>query len=126
MKKSILFILFAFTLISCSEEKEVKLMPLTSKSDSAVKLMREYMENFEQRKWYDNEGVMDSILKLDPEFSMALAWWDPFLEREVRRTNIIKAYNNREGLSEFESLFIEGVYQRRVNGDIKKMDSILK
>jgi tetratricopeptide (TPR) repeat protein len=125
MKKSILFILFTITLISCTEEKEVKLMPLTSKSDSAVKLMREYMENFEQRKWYDNEGVMDSILKLDPEFSMALAWWDPFLEREVRRTNIIKAYNNREGLSEFESLFIEGVYQRRVNGDIKKMDSIL-
>ena len=69
MKKSILFILFTITLISCTEEKEVKLMPLTSKSDSAIKLMREYMENFEQRKWYDNEGVMDSILKLDPELA---------------------------------------------------------
>ena len=83
------------------------------------------MDNLEQRKWYDNEGILDSILKLDPEFSMALAWWDNSLDRETRRANLLKAYDNRKNLTDFESKFILGMYERRVNGNLKKMDSII-
>ena len=125
MKKSFLLLIVSLVLFSCSEEKEIKLIPLTSKSEEAIALMRKYMDNLEQRKWYDNEGILDSILKLDPEFSMALAWWDNSLDRETRRANLLKAYDNRKNLTDFESKFILGMYERRVNGNLKKMDSII-
>ena len=121
MKKSFLLLIVSLVLFSCSEEKEIKLIPLTSKSEEAIALMRKYMDNLEQRKWYDNEGILDSILKLDPEFSMALAWWDNSLDRETRRANLLKAYDNRKNLTDFESKFILGMYERRVNGNLKKM-----
>ena len=125
MKKSFLLLIVSLVLFSCSEEKEIKLIPLTSKSEDSIGLMRKYMDNMEQRKWYDNEGILDSILKLDPEFSMALAWWDNSLDRETRRTNLLKAYDNRKNLTDFESKFILGMYERRVNGNLKKMDSLI-
>ena len=53
-------------------KKEVKTFNYTSNSPEAKALMGEFYKNVEERKWYLNEKLMDSILKLDPNFSFAL------------------------------------------------------
>ena len=93
MKNLIYLVLLSVTLISCSEEKNLKLIPLTSSSESAIELMRDFMKNSEERRNYLNEKLMDSIIKLDPDFSMALAL-NNFGNRDSRRANIIKATEN--------------------------------
>jgi len=86
MKNLIYLVLLSVTLISCSEEKNLKLIPLTSSSESAIELMRDFMKNSEERRNYLNEKLMDSIIKLDPDFSMALAL-NNFGNRDSRRAN---------------------------------------
>ena len=67
---------------------------------------------------------MDSIIKLDPDFSMALAL-NNFGNRDSRRANIIKAYSLKDDLSYIESKLIEGIYEQTINGDLKKAEDIV-
>ena len=124
MKNLIYLVLLSVTLISCSEEKNLKLIPLTSSSESAIELMRDFMKNSEERRNYLNEKLMDSIIKLDPDFSMALAL-NNFGNRDSRRANIIKAYSLKDDLSFIESKLIEGIYEQTINGDLKKAEDIV-
>jgi len=124
MKNLIYLVLLSVTLISCSEEKNLKLIPLTSSSESAIELMRDFMKNSEERRNYLNEKLMDSIIKLDPDFSMALAL-NNFGNRDSRRANVIKAYSLKDDLSYIESKLIEGIYEQTINGDLKKAEDIV-
>ena len=125
MKNFIAVLIVSLFLMSCAEKKEVKLIPLTSDSPEAIALMREYIKNWEERKWYLNRGIKDSILKLDPNFAMALAWQDNFQEMGARREMINKAYEARTKVSAFESKFIEARYEIIINSNVKAADSIV-
>ena len=74
MKNLIYLVLLSVTLISCSEEKNLKLIPLTSSSESAIELMRDFMKNSEERRNYLNEKLkfktfqtMTSMRNVDAE-----------------------------------------------------------
>ncbi len=124
MKKLIYLLLIPVLFIACSEQKAVKQIPLTSDSPEAIALMREYIKNWEERKWYFNRGIKDSILNLDPNFAVALAWFDNFQDRDSRREMISKAYELRNQVSPIESMFIEASYERIMNSNVKAADSI--
>ncbi len=124
MKKIIFLFVIVLSLSSCSEQKVVKRIPLTSSSPQAVMLMEEFLNNQEQRRGYLNQSLMDSILKLDPNFSFALAF-NNFKGREVRRENLMRAYQNKENLSKVEALVVSAIYEQTINGNGKKYDEIL-
>ena len=73
MKNLIYLVLLSVTLISCSEEKQVKRIEWTSTSEDAKVLFEEFLSNMENYRWNPKgqELLMDSILKLDPNFLMA-------------------------------------------------------
>ena len=73
MKKIIYLLLINISLISCSEVKQVKRIEWTSTSEDAKVLFEEFLSNYENRRWNPKgqELLMDSILKLDPDFLMA-------------------------------------------------------
>ncbi len=119
MKKLIYLLLIPVLFIACSEQKAVKQIPLTSDSPEAIALMREFMTNQEQRRRYLNEDILDSILKLDPNFNLALAL-NNFKGRDVRRRDLIKAYESKDKVSEIEAMVISGIYEQTINGDGKK------
>jgi hypothetical protein len=124
MKKLIYLLLIPVLFIACSEQKAVKQIPLTSDSPEAIALMREFMTNQEQRRRYLNEDILDSILKLDPNFNLALAL-NNFKGRDVRRRDLIKAYESKDKVSEIEAMVISGIYEQTINGDGKKHDELL-
>ena len=124
MKNFIAVLIVSLFLMSCAEKKEVKLIPLTSDSPEAIALMREFMTNQEQRRGYLNEALLDSILILDPDFNLALAF-NNFKGRDIRRRDLIKAYESKENISELENFVISGIYEQTINGDGKKNDELL-
>ena len=69
--KKLLITLITFTaLISCSETSEAERIPWTSSSEEAKVLFEDFLIRGEKRLWDQElaEKMMDSILKLDPEF----------------------------------------------------------
>ncbi len=110
-------------IIGCESEKEVKTFNYTSNSTDAQALMGEFYKNVEERKWYLNEKLMDSILKLDPNFSFALIW-NNFDGKG--RENFLKGYNSREGITEIEKTIIEAEYEKRINSDQLKQEEIIE
>ena len=83
MKKIILLLICLLTIISCSETKqELKRITFTSDSEEAIALMEEFMMNNENREAESDiqQKLIDSILKLDPNFAMAkiFRWWGRF------------------------------------------------
>ena len=124
MKNLIYLLIISVILVSCEEKRELKLIPLTTISDDAEQLMRQFMNNYEERRVYLNEKLMDSILRIDPDFGMALAL-NNFGDRDNRRANLINAYNSRENLSYIEAKVIESMYEKAINGDLSRADNIL-
>ena len=126
MKKLLLLLITAFTIISCSETEEAKRIDYTSSSEEAKLLFREFNRAWEQRNWNPErqENLMDSILKLDPNFYVAKLR-NNFGTNKETRENLMEAYNNRDKVSDIESRLIESEYERRINGNRKKEDEIL-
>jgi len=126
MKKIIYLLLINISLISCSEVKQVKRIEWTSTSEDAKVLFEEFLSNYENRRWNPKgqELLMDSILKLDPDFLMAKRS-NNFKTRNETRENLIYAYENREKVSDIESRLIAANYERRINGSLVREDQII-
>lgn len=127
MKKLIIIFSMFISFIACEQEKEeVKRIQWTSSSSEAISLFNEFIMNIEHRRWNPEkqEALMDSILKIDPEFHVAKTY-DNFGTREERQTSFLSAYENRDQLSEIEKRMIEAEYEIRVNGNRNKQDQLM-
>ena len=116
MKKLILLLITTLTIISCSETKEIRRIEWTSSSEEAKVLFEEFLTNLENRNWEPEyqEALFDSIAKLDPDFYVPKLF-NNFKDSDERRSLVRLAYNNRDKVSDLESRFIEGNYERRIN-----------
>jgi tetratricopeptide (TPR) repeat protein len=128
MKKIILLLICSLTIISCSETKqELKRITFTSTSEEAKVMLNQFLLNRENEdNWdFDAQGdILDSILKIDPEFFMAKAF-DNFGTRDENRANIISSYENIDKVSEIEAGMIKSIYEQRINGNRVKQDKII-
>lgn len=127
MKKIILLLISSLIIISCSETKqELKRITFTSDSKEAITLMEEFLMNNENGEADPavQEKLIDSILKLDPDFAMAKTfnWWG---SGEENRSRVISAYESSEKVSDLEARYIKAAYERRINGSIIKQDQII-
>ena len=88
--------------------------------------MEEFMTNSEKREAGSaiQSKLIDSILKLDPNFAMAKVfnWWGAATDNQEK---VISAYESIDKVSDLESRFITAAYERRVNGSIIKQDQIM-
>ena len=107
MKNLIYLVLLSVTLISCSEEKQVKRIecPEPQLLRSAIVLFEcvSFMKNSEESidgiLFERQELLMDSIIKLDPDFCNGIKHYDNFANRDSRRArdNLrLIAYVNRD------------------------------
>ena len=127
MKKLSLFLIILITIVSCStNENEALRIEYTSSSEEAKALFKEFQINWEQRNWNPErqEALMDSILKLDPNF-YAAKLRNNFGTNSETRGYLLEAYNNRDKLSDIEKRLIESEYERRINGNRTKEDKII-
>ena len=125
--KKLLITLITFTaLISCSETSEAERIPWTSSSEEAKVLFEDFLIRGEKRLWDQDlaEKMMDSILKLDPEFIFAKTR-DGFGTNVENRENLLYAYENRDKVSDIEKRLIESFYEVWINGNRIKEDQIL-
>lgn len=126
MKKLILLLISALTIISCSETIEAERIPWTSTSEEAKALFDEFLTNIERRQWDPEiqEALFDSIAKLDPNFFVPKLF-NNFKDADERRVLVRLAYENKDKVSDLESRFIESNFERRINGSIVKQDQIM-
>ena len=126
MKKLILLLISALTIISCSETIEAERIPWTSTSEEAKALFEEFLTNIERRQWDPEiqEALFDSIAKLDPNFFVPKLF-NNFKDADERRVLVRLAYENKDKVSDLESRFIESNFERRINGSIVKQDQIM-
>ena len=108
MKKLLLLLITTLTFISCSETVEAERIPWTSTSEEAKIMFEDFLIRGEKRLWDQElaEKMMDSILKLDPEFIFAKTR-DGFGTNVENRENLLYAYENREKVSDIEKRLIE-------------------
>ena len=127
MKKIILPVLIVLFLAACEEKVDVKRIQWTSSSPEAIGLFEEFLTTFETRTWDPErqEKLIDSLFKLDPDFTYAKTFFYFFKTNEENRENILEAYNNRGKVSELEKRLIEAEYEWRVNGNRVKQDQIM-
>tara|TARA_B100000963_G_scaffold315002_1_gene293847 strand:- start:2352 stop:3932 length:1581 start_codon:yes stop_codon:yes gene_type:complete len=127
MKKLLLFLITLTIFVSCStNENEAIRIEYTSSSEEAKALFTEFQRAWEQRNWNPDrqEALMDSILKLDPNF-YAAKLRNNFGTGAETRQNLLDAYNNRTKLTDIEKRLIEAEYERRINGNRTKEDKIV-
>lgn len=128
MKKIILLLISILTVFSCTDTpSEIKRIEFTSSSEEAKILMDKVLSNQEARRgWFNsvNEDLIDSVLTLDPNFSMAKLF-DNNGSREENRQSVISAYENIDNVSELEAGVIKANYERAINGNIKRQDKIM-
>ena len=126
MKKIILPVLIALFLGACEEKIEVKRIQWTSSSPEAIGLFEEFLSNIETRNWNPElqEELIDSIFKLDPDFTYAKTfYW--FKTNEENRKNFLEAYETREKVSELEKRLIELEYEIWINGNRIQQDKLM-
>jgi len=127
MKKLLLFLITITTFVSCSSnENEALRIEYTSSSVEAKALFTEFQRAYEQRNWNPErqEALMDSILKLDPNFYSAKLR-NNFGTGTETREHLLDAYSNRTKLTDIEKRLIEAEYERRINGNRTKEDKVL-
>lgn len=130
MNKFLLLCITAVTILSCSETIEAERIPWTSTSEDAKALFDTFLTNREIRRANpdDQEKLMDSILKLDPNFALGkinFSWNWPNTTAEIRRENLLSAYDDRENVSDLEKRLIIANYEGRINGNGIRFDEIL-
>ena len=103
MKKAlILFVIF--TLTSCSKQPVVEL-PITTSSPKALEYYKKAMLSEDVGDDFEKRQYLDSALSLDPNFVMALDWYeslDPIKKREQRE----KAKSLQNTVTEAEQLIL--------------------
>jgi hypothetical protein len=130
MKKLLLLLITSFTIISCSETVDAEKIPWTSTSDEAKVLFDKFLNNREIRRANpdDQEKLMNSILKLDPNFALGkinFSWGWPNTTREETRKNLLSAYDDRENVSDLEKRLIIANFEAFINGNGIRFDEIL-
>ena len=127
MKKLVVILSLFIGFIGCEQEKEEALrIQWTSNSPEAIALFEEFMMIQEKRAWdpESQENLMDSIMKLDPDFVIAKAF-NTFGTIEEQRSNFLSAYDNRDKVSKLESDFLESLFQLRIQGNRSNQDKVL-
>ena len=124
-QKLIIFLCLTTFFMSCEKQSNIKLIPFSSSSEKAKELMRTFMLNDEQRKWYLQDDILNQIYELDKDFYLTSIFWNRSISNDERRDRLINAYENRSKASEIESSLIEAAYTRRIKNDITKQDEIV-
>lgn len=128
MKNFFLLISISLVVFSCSEEKEVKFIPLTSESAEAIQSFKEGIYRFEQNELVESREAFKKALEYDKDFLLAMTYFSDE-NREENRKRILYAYENRDRVSEIERKLIEAEYQSRIYGElnntIKIIDTII-
>ena len=124
-QKLLIFFCLTTLFTSCEKQSNIKLIPFTSSSEKAKELMKTFMLNEEQRKWYLQDDILNQIYELDKDFYLTSIFWNRSISNDERRDRLINAYENRSKASEIESSLIEAAYIRRIKNDITKQDEIV-
>lgn len=126
MKKLVVIFSLFIGLVACEQEKEALRIQWTSESPEAISLFEEFIMNQEKRTWdpETQEKLIDSILKLDPNFVIAKAY-NNFGTNEEQRSNFLSAYKNRDKVSKLESDLLESLFQQRIQGNRSNEDKVL-
>ena len=130
MKKILLLLYTTITFTSCSETVEAERIPWTSKSEEAKIIFDQFLMNQEIRRATPEgqEKLMDSILKLDPNFALGkinTSWGWPNTTRDEVRKNLLSAYEDRESVSDLEKRLIVANFEAFINGNGVRFDEIL-
>ena len=115
--KNLIYLLFvSITLISCSEQKPVKFITLTSDSEDAKNAFMEGILRDDQNEVNESEEAFKKATELDNDFLIAKVFYNSGIP-SVQRENLIYAYENREKVSDIEKKIIEANYQMQIYGE---------
>ena len=124
MKNKILtFLLLLIISYSCSEEKTVKYIPLTTDSQEAKEAFIEGVFRDDQNETNESTAAFKKAMELDDNFLLAKIFYNSGIPSE-NRERLLKAFENRNQVSEIEKKIIEANYQMQVYGDSKAAISI--
>ena len=118
MKKiSYLFTVLTLIIIGCSEKEIIKL-PITTTSPEALGYYRLAMLSYEVGDEPETRTYLDSALAIDPEFAMALEFYDsPDPLQKKKHRELAKRYVEKATLAEIKMLEIRESYRE---GDMDK------
>tara|TARA_S200000501_G_scaffold264249_1_gene248015 strand:+ start:2922 stop:4478 length:1557 start_codon:yes stop_codon:yes gene_type:complete len=106
--KKVFTLLIISIIFSCSsnlEQSSVKDITVTSSSEEAESLFREFLYLSEEQNGPDSQESLRKALRLDANFHLAKAY-----SNLNQPSNIISAFNERENVSEMEQYIIEAWY----------------
>ena len=119
MKNKILtFLLLLIIFYSCSEEKTVKYIPLTTDSEEAKEAFQEGIYREDQNETNESRAAFKKAIELDENFLLAKIFYDSTVNTE-NRERLLEAYQRKSEVSEIEKKIIEANYQMQVYGDTK-------
>ncbi|MEI8097934.1 MAG: hypothetical protein WCG74_03820 [Sediminibacterium sp.] len=130
MKYPLFIFCFVTMLLSCSEKKEAKRIPLTSTSKEAIENYNQGVFRDEQLESDEASSYFKKALELDSNFAMAKIYFNDKTDPASNKKRLVEAYNNRASLSEIESVIVAVTYETTINNDFAKsdlmMDSLIK
>ena len=123
--KNKFFILLSLLIISysCSDEKVVKFIPLTTDSEEAKEAFKEGIYREDQNETNESRAAFKKAIELDENFLLAKIFYDSTVYTE-NRERLLQAYQRKSEVSELEQKIIEANYERVVYGNGKKAMAI--
>ena len=124
----VLVISSALVLTGCSApEPEIKLIPLTTTSPEAEKLMKEVMLNEEEFRQDENESILAEILLLDPDFAFAKMYAPRYFVSDPANAKAIflSGYEDLQAVSPVEQKIMSAMHAGFLEGDNIKRSEIL-
>ena len=123
--KNKFFILLSLLIISysCSDEKVVKFIPLTTNSEEAREAFQEGIYREDQNETNESRAAFKKAIELDENFLLAKIFYDSTVYTE-NRERLLEAYQRKSEVSELEQKIIEANYERVVYGNGKKAMAI--
>ncbi|MCX6337590.1 MAG: tetratricopeptide repeat protein [Bacteroidetes bacterium] len=130
MKYTLFIFCFVTMLLSCSEKKEAKRIPLTSTSKEAIENYNQGVFRDEQLENDESNASFKKAFELDSNFALAKINYNNPTDPADNKKRLVDAYNNRAKLSEIESVIVSIKYETTINNDYAKsdlmMDSLIK
>ncbi len=130
MKYTLFIFCFVTMLLSCSEKKEAKRIPLTSTSKEAIENYNQGVFRDEQLENDESNASFKKAFELDSNFAFAKINYNNPSNPADNKKRLVDAYNNRAKLSEIESVIVSIKYETTINNDYAKsdlmMDSLIK
>ena len=120
----VLVISSALVLTGCSApEPEIKLIPLTTTSPEAEKLMKEVMLNEEEFRQDENESILAEILSLDPDFAFAKMYAPRYFVSDPANAKAIflSGYEDLQVVSPVEQKIMSAMHAGFLEGDNIKL-----